>query len=58
VLLKPVYVGPQGALSGLDQINLILPLDTRTGLLELVVIGDGLTSNAVEIQIGSQEMTR
>ncbi|NOT62515.1 MAG: hypothetical protein HOP19_20100, partial [Acidobacteria bacterium] len=51
VLLKPVYVGPQGALSGLDQINLILPPDTRAGLLELVVIGDGVTSNDVEVLI-------
>ena len=51
VLLNPVYVGAQGALSGLDQINLILPPDTRAGLLELVVIGDGVTSNAVEVQI-------
>ena len=54
-LLKPVYVGAQGALSGLDQINLILPPDTRAGLLELVVIGDGVASNPVAVQIASSE---
>ena len=55
VLLKPVYAGAQGALSGLDQINLVIPPDTRAGLLELIVIGDGSASNPVQVQIGHPE---
>ena len=54
-LLKPVYAGTQGALSGLDQINLIIPPEINYGLLELVVISDGFTSNPVQVQIGSLE---
>jgi uncharacterized protein (TIGR03437 family) len=56
--IKPVYSGPQGALSGLDQINLILPSDITPGLLELVVICDGYASNPVQVQIGEQAKTK
>jgi uncharacterized protein (TIGR03437 family) len=53
VTLKPLYSGAQGSLSGLDQINLELPPDLKPGLLELLVISDGNTSNPVQVQINS-----
>lgn len=51
VELKPVYVGAQGVLAGLDQINLALPLDLPGGLVKLQIISDGNASNAVQLQL-------
>lgn len=49
--LKPVYVGAQGVLAGLDQINLVLPPDLPNGLVKLQIISDGYTSNVVQLQL-------
>lgn len=49
--LLPVYVGAQGVLAGLDQINLALPPDLPGGLVELQIISDGYASNIVELQL-------
>lgn len=51
VELKPVYVGAQGVLAGLDQINLALPPDLAGGLVKLQIISDGYTSNVVQLQL-------
>lgn len=51
VELKPVYVGAQGVLAGLDQINLALPPDLPGGLVQLQIISDGYTSNLVQLQL-------
>ena len=51
VELKPVYVGAQGLLAGLDQINLALPPDLPPGLVKLQIISDGYTSNVVQLQL-------
>lgn len=51
VELKPVYAGAQGALAGLDQINLELPPDLPGGLVKLQIISDGYSSNIVQLQL-------
>ncbi len=46
------YAGPQGGLIGLDQINLVLPRSLAgRGNLDLLLIVDGLQTNAVKINI-------
>ena len=52
--LKPVYVGAQGVLAGLDQINLVLPPDLPPGLLNLQIISDGYASNQVQVWLAGE----
>jgi uncharacterized protein (TIGR03437 family) len=50
--VQPTYAGPQGQYPGLDQINFPLSLDLRgSGLVNVTVIADGMTSNAVQLDI-------
>ena len=51
VELKPVYAGAQGALAGLDQINLALPPELPGGLVNLQIISDGYASNVVQLRL-------
>ena len=44
------FAGPQGQFEGLDQVNVAIPKSVRgAGLLSVVVIVDGVESNAVQI---------
>jgi uncharacterized protein (TIGR03437 family) len=50
--VQPVYAGPQVQTPGLDQVNVPLPLSLRgAGLVNVTVTVDGVTSNAVQIDI-------
>jgi len=49
--LKPLYVGAQGLLAGLDQINLRLPDDLPPGVLTLQIVSDGYPSNPVQVRL-------
>jgi uncharacterized protein (TIGR03437 family) len=50
--IQPTYAGPQGELPGLDQVNVPLSLSLRgSGLVNVTVTVDGVTSNAVQINI-------
>jgi len=52
VTLKPTYAGPQSQTPGLDQINVPLGLSLRgAGLVNVTVTIDGVTSNAVQVNI-------
>jgi uncharacterized protein (TIGR03437 family) len=52
VTLKPTYAGPQSQTPGLDQINVPLGLSLRgAGLVDVTVTIDGVTSNAVQVNI-------
>lgn len=52
--LKPLYVGAQGLLAGLDQINLRLPSDLPPGTLTLQIISDGYPSNPVQVRLAGE----
>jgi uncharacterized protein (TIGR03437 family) len=50
--VTPLYVGPQGSLAGLDQINLQIPMSLAgRGLVDLVITMDGKPSNTVRLNI-------
>jgi uncharacterized protein (TIGR03437 family) len=50
--VKPSYVGPQIETPGLDQVNVPLVLSLRgAGLVDVTVTVDGVTSNAVKINV-------
>lgn len=51
VEIKPVYVGAQGLLAGLDQINLALPPELPGGVVNLQIISDGYVSNSVQLEL-------
>jgi uncharacterized protein (TIGR03437 family) len=52
ITLQPSYAGPQGQYPGLDQVNFGLPLNLRgSGLVNVTVTADGVTSNAVQLSI-------
>jgi uncharacterized protein (TIGR03437 family) len=52
--VTPDFVGPQGTLVGLDQMNVELPRALiGSGRISLSVTGTGLTSNLVELEISS-----
>ena len=53
VEIKPVYVGAQGILAGLDQLNLALPPDLPSGLVSLQVVTDGYASNPVQLELAN-----
>jgi len=47
-----LYAGPQAQISGLDQVNLEIPRSlVGRGLVDVVVVADGVASNAVTIQL-------
>jgi uncharacterized protein (TIGR03437 family) len=51
-IVDTTYVGPQGQIPGLDQVNVPLPLSLRgSGLVNVTVTVNGVTSNAVQIAI-------
>ena len=52
--LQPLYVGAQGLLAGLDQINLRLPDDLPPGALTLQIISDGYPSNPVQVRLAGE----
>ncbi len=50
--IQPIYAGPEGLIPGLDQVNVPLGLNLRgSGLVNVSVTVDGVTSNAVQIDI-------
>jgi uncharacterized protein (TIGR03437 family) len=50
--VQPSYAGPQGQTPGLDQVNFPLSLGLRgSGLVNVTVTADGVTSNAVQLLI-------
>ena len=50
--VTPLYVGPQGSLAGLDQINLQIPMSLAgRGPVDLIIILDGKASNLVKLNI-------
>ena len=52
VSLPAMYAGSQGQFPGLDQVNVPLPLSLRdAGIVNVTVTVDGVTSNAVKIEI-------
>jgi uncharacterized protein (TIGR03437 family) len=53
--IAPTYAGPQGALAGLDQINLAIPQGV-SGLVEVRVDADDMQSNAVQIRIAGEAL--
>ena len=51
-VVQPTYAGPQVQIPGLDQVNVPLPISLRgSGLVNVTVTVDGVTSNAVQIDI-------
>lgn len=54
VEVTPEFVGPQGTLVGLDQMNVELPRSLiGSGRISAAITGPGLTSNAVELDIAA-----
>ena len=52
VLLRPLYAGPSPDYSGLDQVNVALPLTLRgSGEVNVSLTVDGQTSNVVTINV-------
>jgi uncharacterized protein (TIGR03437 family) len=54
VLASPLaaYAGAQGAYTGLDQINVLLPASLAgAGVVNVSLTADGMTSNSVQVQI-------
>jgi uncharacterized protein (TIGR03437 family) len=52
VTVQPTYAGPQPQFPGLDQVNVPLLLSLRgAGVVNVTVTVDGITSNAVKIQV-------
>ena len=52
VTVTPTYAGAQSQFAGLDQINVPLTLSLRgSGVIEVSVTADGVTSNAVKISV-------
>jgi uncharacterized protein (TIGR03437 family) len=52
VPVQVFYAGPQGGFPGLDQINVLLPLNLRgAGESNVMVTVDGQTSNTVTVQV-------
>ena len=52
VQVEPSYAGPQLQAPGLDQVNVPIPLNLRgAGLSNVTITADGVTSNAVQIDI-------
>jgi uncharacterized protein (TIGR03437 family) len=50
--LSPIYAGPQNQYDGLDQVNTLLPRGlAASGLIELKLVVDGLSSNSGSIHI-------
>lgn len=50
--IQPTYAGPEELIPGLDQVNVPLGLNLRgSGLVNVSVTVDGVTSNAVQIDI-------
>ena len=50
--VQPSYAGPQIETPGLDQVNVAIPLTLRgSGLVNVTVTVDGVTSNSVQISI-------
>lgn len=50
--VTPTYTGPQIQTPGLDQVNIPLPLSLHgSGLVNVTVTVDGVTSNAVQVNI-------
>ena len=50
--VQPSYFGSQGQDPGVDQVNFPLPLNLRgSGLVSVTVTADGVTSNAVQLDI-------
>jgi uncharacterized protein (TIGR03437 family) len=54
VEIAPMYVGPQNSFAGLDQINLQIPVNAQSGLVDLVVSADGLTGNLVQLKLAGE----
>lgn len=47
-----VYAGPQGALIGLDQINIIIPQQLRSrGTVKITLVVDGIPTSTVQVRI-------
>jgi uncharacterized protein (TIGR03437 family) len=52
VSIPALYAGPQSQFPGLDQVNVPLPLSLRgAGVVNVTATVDGVTSNAVKIQV-------
>lgn len=52
ITIPAMYAGPQSQFPGLDQVNVPLPLSLRgAGIVNVTVTVDGVTSNAVKIQV-------
>jgi uncharacterized protein (TIGR03437 family) len=52
VTIQATYAGPQPQFPGLDQVNVPLLLSLRgAGVVDVTVTVDGITSNAVKIQV-------
>ena len=51
VELTPMYAGPQGTFAGLDQINVVLPSNLTSGVVDIVVTAAGSSSNEVQIRV-------
>ena len=50
--VTPLFVGPQGGLTGLDQINLQIPASMAgRGAMDLIITIDGKTSNTVRVNV-------
>ncbi|MGH9936258.1 MAG: heme-binding protein, partial [Blastocatellia bacterium] len=47
--LTPAYVGAQGSFAGLDQINVMIPPNTPTGMTDVSLIAEGRVSNTVQL---------
>lgn len=51
IVLDPLYVGLTPNLVGLYQVNVIIPADAPTGDLQLLIEGDGYSSNRVILPV-------
>jgi uncharacterized protein (TIGR03437 family) len=57
--IAPLYVGPQGGFSGLDQINLALSPNMTGGMHEIALVTEGQAGNTVQLLMaGAPEQAR
>lgn len=50
VEVTPMYAGPQGSFSGLDQINLMIPPNLPGGMTDVTIVAEGRLSNTVQLR--------
>ncbi|MGE0129136.1 MAG: heme-binding protein [Blastocatellales bacterium] len=53
VEVTPMYAGAQGAFSGLDQINLMIPSNLPGGMTDITIIAEGRLSNTAQLRFES-----